>query len=235
MYSKSAAYYDAIYDKKEYEREAQLIHKVIWEHRRSAGNLLLDVACGTGRHLEYLRQYYNVRGLDIDKNLLAQAYERCPGVEFYEADMVTFDLGMRMDVIICLFSAIGYVKTLPRLEQTLRTMQRHTKPGGVVIVEPWFAPETWRPGTVHATFVDQPQLKLARMTVSRLQGTTSVNEFHFLVATPDGIKHFTERHELGLFTHQEYLRAFHQAGLNVHHDPDGLTGRGLYIGARPLE
>ncbi len=57
--------------------------------------------------------------------------------------------------------------------------------------------------------------------------------FHYLIGTPDGIDYFTELHELGLFTHEQYMTAFTDAGLDVSYDKDGLMGRGLYIGVRP--
>ena len=44
-------------------------------------------------------------------------------------------------------------------------------------------------------------------------------EFEYMIGTPRGIEHFTEIHELGLFTKQEYLDAFRLAGLEVTHDP----------------
>jgi ubiquinone/menaquinone biosynthesis C-methylase UbiE len=232
MYTKSAAFYDAIYAFKDYQREAEILNSLICKHRRSPGNTLLDIACGTGAHLVHLQAVYIVKGLDINSELLAIAHERCPSAEFYEADMVDFDLGHQVDVITCLFSAIGYVQTVPRLRQTIQTMSRHTKPGGVILVEPWFTPEKWKTGSVHATFVDQPDLKISRMSISERNGDVSRNEFHYLVATPAGIQYFTECHELGLFTHDDYLAAFRDSGLEVIHDPEGLDGRGLYIGLR---
>jgi hypothetical protein len=80
--------------------------------------------------------------------------------------------------------------------------------------------------------VDQPDLKIARMNKSEVEERVSIMNFHYLVATPAGIEHFTEMHELGLFSHEEYLDAFRASALEVVHDPDPekLTGRGLYIG-----
>lgn len=35
--------------------------------------------------------------------------------------------------------------------------------------------------------------------------------------------------KLGLFTVEEMIRAFREAGLDVEHDMQGLIGRGMYI------
>ena len=234
MFSQSAADYDAIYHWKNYEREAEALLGLIRQHSRRPVRTLLDVACGTGQHLAFLREHFAVMGLDLDPGLLAVARQCCPETEFVEADMVSFDLGQHFDAVTCLFSAIGYVKTVPRLGQAVRSMARHLEPGGVLIIEPWFGPDSWHVGTVHAVFVDKPGLKIARMSISEREDRLSCNEFHYLVATTDGVRHFTERHELGLFTQEEYTQAFSASGLDVMFDFDGLTGRGLYIGTRPL-
>jgi ubiquinone/menaquinone biosynthesis C-methylase UbiE len=231
MFTKSAAFYDAIYGEKDYAHESQIVHDLIGQHKRSDGSTLLDVACGTGRHITFLQPFYAIWGLDIEPGLLAIARQRCPAVTFVQGDMLDFDLNRQFDVVTCLFSAIGYVETRDRMCQAIQNMARHVKAGGVLIVEPWFAPEDWHPGHPHATFVDQPDLKIARMTVSEQEGRISRNDMFYLVATPEGVSHFTERHDLGLFTHQEYLDAFNRCHLkSVICDPDGLTGRGLYIG-----
>jgi len=58
--------------------------------------------------------------------------------------------------------------------------------------------------------------------------------FHYLVGTPEGITHFTERHELGLFTSDEYSNAFRDCGMKVVYYSKGLMGRGLYVAMKPL-
>jgi SAM-dependent methyltransferase len=102
----SNEFYDAIYSHKDYAAEAARVHELI-RHRCPGARTLLDVACGTGRHLEQLRAWYHVEGLDLDTRLLAAAQARLPAVLLHEADMRDFALGCRFDAITCLFSAIG--------------------------------------------------------------------------------------------------------------------------------
>jgi ubiquinone/menaquinone biosynthesis C-methylase UbiE len=234
MFTKSARLYDAIYLNmgKDYAAEAGKIHAFIQQHKQTDGNYLLDVACGTGLHIGPLGGFYQVEGLDLDVKMLEVARQKFPEITFHHADMMDFDLGYQFDVITCLFSSIGYVKTIPALNKAIANMTRHLKPGGVLLVEPWFTPENWKAGSVHATFVDKPDLKIARMNFSDSKDRLSFFTFHYLVATPAGIEYFTELHELGLFTGDEYLEAFRTAGLDVTRDPTGLDGRGLYIGLK---
>jgi len=230
----SAAYYDAIYAAlgKDYAHESQLLHDLIQQHKQAPGNTLLDLACGTGGHLRFLQQWYTVEGLDLDAELLQHAKQKLPEIPFHQTDMLDFDLSRQFDVVTCLFSSIGYVKTPARLWQTIQRMQRHTYPGGLVIIEPWFSPVDFHAGTVHATFVDRPDLKIVRMNVSAIKDKVSILDFHYLVATKHGVEHFTERHELGLFATEEYLAAFAASGLETVYDSTGLDGRGLYIGRK---
>lgn len=233
MFSKSQRYYDAIYSDKDYAEESRRLKRFIAQHKRSPGNSLLDVACGTGGHIPYLRDDFAYEGLDLDPEMLMLARQRFPDIPFHVGDMVDFALGRQFDVVTCLFSSIAYARTAPRLRQAIATMAAHVRPDGVLIISPFFPPEAWIPGQPHAMFVDQPDLKMARMNVSGVEGTVAILDFHYLVATPQGVEHFTERHELGLFTDAEYRDAFLQAGMTVSHDEEGLIGRGLYIGVYP--
>ncbi len=233
MYSQSAKYYDALYRSlgKDYVQEAQRIKEIAAERCRSGGNDLLDIACGTGKHIEYLRDTYRCEGLDVDRTMLDIARERNPGMQFHLGDMIGFNLGKKFDVITCLFGAISYAPNVQRLDQSIQTFARHLKPGGAVIVEPWLRPEEWKDGFVQALYVDEPDLKVARMSVSRRDANVSILNFHYMVASRDGIRTFTEPHRLTLFTPDEYLNAFRKAGLFVQYEENhGFSARGLYVG-----
>lgn len=236
MFSRSAKYYDLFYGSiKDYGAEAARIVEVV-EGRQPGASTLCDVACGTGLHLSHLCERFAAEGVDLDPGMLKAARERLPDLPLHEADMLTFDLGKTFDVVTCLFSAIGYCgPTTDPLDRAIARMAAHVADEGLLIVEPWFTPDTWTPGHAHARLIDTPELKLCRMNrtdPSPSDPRDSTLEFHYLVCTEDGIEHFTETHAATLFTHDEYLAAFSAAGLSVEHDPEGLTGRGLYIGSR---
>lgn len=233
-YTRSAEFYDLVYGHKAYGDEAERVHDRIQAHLRSGGSALLDVGCGTGGHLAHLRRHYRCDGVDLDAGLLALARQRCPECAFHPGDMAELDLGRRYDAIVCLFSAIGYVKTVERLGQAMRTFARHLLPGGVAVVEPWLTPDLFIPGYVHIDTPEAPELKVARMTHSGLRDGVSILTFSYLIGRAEGIERFEERHELGLFTREQMTDAFRGAGLAVvEHDPHGLTGRGLYVARKP--
>jgi SAM-dependent methyltransferase len=167
--------------------------------------------------------------------MLRQARRKNPDIIFYRGDMSNFQLGKKYDIITCLFSAIGFVKTRAKLRSSVACMADHLKPGGLLLLEPWFSPNQWKIGHLHGLFVNRPDLKLARMSISKRRGNLSFNDEHFLVATRKGVKHFVERLEMGLFTMEDYIDSLRNTGLRLKHYRNGLMGRGLYIGLKPLK
>ena len=224
--------YDLVYGAKDYAAETEKLRGFI-EERAPGVETLLDVACGTGQHLYHLARHYEVEGLDLSEAQLEVALERNPDCTLHLGDMLTFDLGRRFDVVTCLFSSVGYMRSVHELNQAVANMARHVKPGGLLVVEPWLTPESWLPGTLWSDYVDQPNLKVARISVSKLEGRLALINFHILIARDSEVDYFRERHELTLFTEDEYMASFRSAGLDVTFDPEGLIGRGLYVGQTP--
>lgn len=234
MSNRSSEFYDLIYEAlgKNYAAESRRLQDIVQRHGIPDGSSLLDVGCGTGGHLAQLKDHYAVEGLDLDQGMLAQAKSKLPDIPFHEADMVEFNLGRTYDVLLNLFSSIGYAKTEAKLKRAIGRMAEHTCEGGLVIVEPWFGPDSYRAGVPHAILVDEPELKIARLDVSQIEDGVSILDFHFMVASGQGVESFTERHELGLFTQDQYVAAFNDAQLQPSYDAQGLTGRGLYLAVK---
>jgi SAM-dependent methyltransferase len=231
VYTKSAQYYDAIYEFRDYPATATAVTARVRE-RHSGAATLLDVACGTGRHLELWREEFEAEGLDLSHDLLATARQRCPDVPFHHADMTDFELGRRFDVVTCLFSSIAYVRTSENLHRAVGAMANHLSPGGLLLLEPWFTPETYWVNHLVANVVDRPDLKISWMYVSAVRDRMSVLDIHFQVGTPAGITQFRELHEMGLFTDDEYVSAFRGADLAPDYLRDRHFARGLFLGQK---
>jgi SAM-dependent methyltransferase len=231
MFTASAELYDTIYSSfKDYGAEADRIAALL-DSEHPTCRTVLDVGCGTGEHARRLSaRGFEVQGLDLDPNLLRVAITKNPVSRFYEADMCAFEIGSRYDAVLCLFSSIGYAKTLDRVVQALACFRQHLADGGIVVVEPWFTPQAMRPGHTTSQIVHSPPLRILRTSQMDVAGRISRLTFEYEVTGPQGTTHATELHELGLFTVDEMKEAFAAAGLVVAYDPTGLTGRGLYIG-----
>lgn len=233
MFDASIPYYDLLYSDKDYEREVAMLRELITPRLKTGGRRLLDVACGTGRHLELLARDFTTEGLDVSEAFLEVARARNPGVAFHLGTMAEFDLETTFDVVTCLFSSIGYLRTLDEVRGAAASFCRHLVPGGLALVEPWFRPDQWNVPSCHAVLVaDRPDLKIARLNTSLRDGRLSVFDLHYLVSTLEGTEHFVERHEMGLFETAELVEAFEDAGFDVEVDEEGLIGRGMLIGAR---
>jgi SAM-dependent methyltransferase len=227
VFAATAELYDLIYGHKDYAAEVASIRAVI-DRERPGARTILDVACGTGEHARILAESFDVDGLDLDPAFVAIATTKLPRGRVVAADMRSFALHRTYDVVQCLFSSIGYVLEPADAIATLACFREHLAPGGVVLVEPWFEPATYRPG-VHMLTVDQPELKIARMHASRVEGDVSILDFNYLIGTPDGVRRELETHRLRLTPFAEMATWFETARLDATFDPLGPSGRGLFV------
>lgn len=231
MFSASAQLYDAIYGAfKDYAGEAAQLAALVRRVHPGA-HTVLDVGCGTGEHAKNLRMNHGfaVDGLDIDPGLLSVARQKLPEAEFFEADMGTFALSRHYDVVMCLFSSIGYLTTLDRVTAALRCFRQHLAPDGVAVVEPWFAPGVLTVGPGSTKSGEANGVRVERSSETKVEGRLSTLVFNYRIEDATGVRLVQEVHRLGLFTEAEMLASFLSAGLAATHDSSGLTGRGLYV------
>lgn len=237
MYGAEAAdVYDALHSArgKDFVTEAAEVAELVRDRSPGAASLL-DVACGTGGHLRAFRDLFDeVAGVDLAESMLAVARARVPAATLRRGDMRDFAMGRTFDAVTCLFSSIGYLHTGADLATALRRFAGHLTPGGVVVVEPWWFPETFLPGYVAGDVVTADDGRtIARVSHSVRDGDCSVLTVHYLVGSAGaGVSHFAETHRLRLFTRAQYEDAFAQAGLAVEYLDRTRSNRGLFVAVR---
>lgn len=234
IYKEFARYYDLIYSQKDYKGEVLTIKRLISKYKKTKGRDLLEVACGTGGHVRYLSDDFQIVATDVNAEMLEVARKSIKGVAFKKADMINLNLGREFDVIICLFSSIGYVRTYPNVKRTLYNFAHHLKKDGVAIIEPWFTKSGYKIGSPHLTIYEDDNIKIARNCVSKSHGNVSILDMHYLVAERNkGVKYFVDRHELGMFEHEKVLQFMKDAGLQSRFLKNGLSkDRGIFVGTK---
>ncbi|NHJ41328.1 MAG: class I SAM-dependent methyltransferase [Asgard group archaeon] len=235
VYRKLAKYYDKIYHWKDYKKEVEDLNKIITKFKKSKGNNLLDVGCGTGSHIQFFKDDFNCTGLDLNNNILDIAREKLPNVEFIHCDMTEMNLRRKYDIIVCLFSSIGYLLTEEKLMKAIENFNKLLNSGGVVIIEPWLTLDIFREGSVHMTVYDGEDLKIARVNTNQLKNDIiSYFEMHYLIAEQNkAILHIVDKHELAMFSHELIMDFMKKSGLTTTKLTEDLyTSRGLLIGVK---
>jgi len=227
-----ATYYDELYVKPEqYQKEAQQVVSFSQNYQQSGGKTLLDVACGTGGHITYLQDHFQVLGVDLSESMLEVARNKFPLLPFYQGNMTDFSLDKQFDVIICLWGSIGFVKTYANLKLTLKNMVRHLLPGGIVVIVPWSTTESFKEKIV-VDAVKHPHIRIARMENVKRKAPNLVEvTFHHLIGKNGQVKYHTQRMEMGLFSRDEYISAMEEAGLQLVEIYEGPNIRmGAFVG-----
>lgn len=100
------------------------------------GERVLDAACGFGRFAAALQQHgCDVVGVDVSPAAIEAARARRPGPEYVVRDM-TQPLGLgAFDVIVNVFSSLGYCRTIEDELRILRNWRADLRPGGRLLME----------------------------------------------------------------------------------------------------
>lgn len=107
------------------------------EEMLPARGRLLDLGCGTGRHLaHFARLGWRVVGVDLSEPMLARAAAKLkaagPAAELYRADLLdlSFLPAGAFDAVICMFSTLGMLSAAEVRQRALCQAARCLAPGG---------------------------------------------------------------------------------------------------------
>jgi SAM-dependent methyltransferase len=232
VFGSYAELYDTYYSEKNYAAEVEFVLGLATRFA-DAPQTVLDMGCGTGRHLEqFVSRGLNGDGFDMSDTMLKHAEERLAGkadCSVQVGDLRTFRNGTRYDLVVSMFAVMGYLTDNVDLIAGLRTAAQHLTPEGLFVFDGWFGsavlaekPETrehvYTEGAKTITRRAQPEHDAVKQQV-QINYTIDVVEA--------GEKHtFREQHTMRYLFVQETALALELAGMElVYHcpflEPDG--------------
>jgi SAM-dependent methyltransferase len=128
-YSVLASYYEA--DWSSFSKSYLSLLKNLNISPKRISSSALDIACGTGVLAAALaKEGYTVIGVDLSSQMLEVAHNSYPELEFLLADMRTFDLQKKFDLVTCSFDSLNYLLTEEDLRLAFGRVAEHLLTGG---------------------------------------------------------------------------------------------------------
>ena len=154
-----AAYYDLLYQDKNYHKEAKYILRLLEDNGISNGNIL-ELGSGTGKHAEeFAKMGFSVHGIDLSPEMVQEANHRnnnnLEGQLYFEVgDVRNFEAGKKFDAVISLFHVISYQIKNEDILEMFKTAAKHLKSNGVFIFDFWYGP---------GVLTDPPEVRQKRL------------------------------------------------------------------------
>lgn len=134
LYADLSGYYDLFCAEVDYAEQCAFAQRAFQCFATTDGKQYLDLACGTGAHIELMQAAgFVATGLDNSPSMLEQTASRCPGVQCLLSDMSMLDMQDSFDLVTCFLYSIHYSYPAANLQQTLQRVFAALKPGGVFI------------------------------------------------------------------------------------------------------
>jgi len=148
VFNDYANYYDLLYQNKDYKSESEFILNLINKYAPEAKGLL-NLGCGTGAHDIFFAKYgLDVDGVDLSADMLKMAENRKSQLNpskdgklnYNKADVRSFELNKKFDLITTLFHVVSYQTTKEDLDKMFQRVTSHINSGGVFIFDCWYGP-----------------------------------------------------------------------------------------------
>ncbi len=133
----NSPYYHQLYFNRDVLEAATFIDAIIAHLNPAACSLMLDIACGKGRHAFQLAQKgFNVTGIDLSEDSIKEALlQESENLHFYTHDMrLPFWINY-FQYAFNFFTSFGYFATRREHDNSIRTIAQSLKPSGFFVMD----------------------------------------------------------------------------------------------------
>lgn len=133
----NSSYYHQLYFNRDEKEAAAFIDKLIAFLQPLPASVMLDVACGKGRHSIHLAEKgFDVTGIDISEDSINEALlQEKENLHFYLHDMrLPFRINY-YNYAFNFFTSFGYFNTRREHDNAIRTIAQSIKPGGYFVMD----------------------------------------------------------------------------------------------------
>ncbi len=183
-------YYNLLYKDKDYKGEIEYIHEKLINKNLGRGSFknILDIGCGTGRHLKYFKNMgFDVGGIDLSENMIGKAKKHLA----QEQDLICsgasdFKFSHQFDVIVSLFHVMSYQTKNEDLEGVFKNVASHLKEKGLFIFDFWYGPAVLSdPPQVRIKRLEDSEVNITRLTEPVLRENENIVNVNFEVLVKD--------------------------------------------------
>lgn len=133
----SSPYYELLYKERDQDEADTFIKNLVHFLNSKQDSLMLDVACGKGRHaISLANMGFRVTGFDLSpENIKAAKKFESKNLDFYIHDMRRPYMVNYYDVIFNLFTSFGYFENERENKAVIENIYNALKPGGTFVLD----------------------------------------------------------------------------------------------------
>lgn len=225
-----SAYYDLLYQDKDYKSEAAYVHHHLRQLLPEAKELL-ELGSGTGNHARYLCEYnYNITGVERSEEMIELAKRKA--IKCFHPvllDIRNFELDHQYDAAISLFHSMCYLTTNDQLLASFKNVSKHLKADGIFAFDFWYGPAVLHHLPVPRTKYQQNELiEVVRHGETTMNIRNNIAEVNYQIAVKDksngSYNTIEEKHPMRYFSIPEIALIANETGFNVIGFEEFLTG-----------
>jgi len=200
--------YDFLYTKKNYNKETNLIKKILRKYFSNSKSLL-DLGCGTGQYSNLMTKLkLDVVGVDRSSSMLNIAkkkYKKNKRLSFIKSNIQNMNLKKKFDIVSALFHILSYHTSEKEIDKFFSKSYLHLNKNGILIFDFWYKNGVFNlQSTLKMREVNNSMYKILRITISKwYKKINQIFDIHDLIVLNKKNKKiykFKETHKMRYFT-----------------------------------